>query len=346
MKRKTVALMTACAISLSACGNNTQTVSNDDMARITELEQKLAELEKELEEVKAEQKETVSSEPDNSDSELFDEIVEELDQYIANRDFEMLFSEYSTYQEMYPELSDELEEKEIQYAEQIISIFDEWIVAADELAIADDIINAEQKLDDITAVTKMKYHFEELDDYNDICHDRLSYYASYWNYDDPENLMGKEFDIGDGGYYRDKSWSEYRKFEDRYGNSYDNEFYEFIVSQGNMENRRPYVIFNADGDYDMFHASLTCHNGMTEDKVFHVEVYGDGTLLYTSDSFSSYNEPFGIDVDITGCKLIKFVAVREDYNLSFATKQPSVAMYEVSISRTGTPEFEHYIPQK
>lgn len=173
---------------------------------------------------------------------------------------------------------------------------------------------------------------------------RLSCYINYNNYMEPVNLMCNEFDIR-SGYYRDQSWNEFNKFEDRYGNRYY-EYYEFVVQQDNMRDERPYVIFNADGNYDMFNASLTCHKGMTEDKIFHVEVYGDDTLLYTSDLFTSYDEPFTINVDIAGYKLIKFVAVREDHNLSFATKQPSVAMYEASFSHTELPEFEYYIPQK
>lgn len=348
MKRKIAVLMTAFVfvISLSACGDNMSTSDNDsDKVRIKELERELEELKADQRESLTVQEETVPFESVNSDFELYDVIGKELDQYIADQDFEKLFSEYSIYREMYPELSEKLEEKKTQYIEQITSIFDERIADADELAVVGDNKNARQILDDIAVITKMKYHFEELDIYNDIYNERLSYYTYYNGYMEPVNLMCKEFDIGDGGYYRDKNWSQFNKFEDRYGGSYE-EYYEFIVPQANMRNQRPYVVFDANENYEMFNACLTCHKGMTEDKIFHVEVYGDDTLLYTSDSFSSYEEPFTINVDITGCKLIEFVAVREDYNLSYATKQPSVAVYEVSFSHTKLPEFEYYIPQK
>lgn len=346
MKREIVALMVVFAVSLSACGDNTPASHNEsDIARIEELEKELEKLKSSQEETLTIQNETVAPAPENSDLEAYDKIVEELDQYIANQDFEKLFSAYDAYRETNPALLDKLEEKKAQYVEQIILMFDEWIAAADELTVVGDNVNARQKLDGIAVITNMEYHFEELDIYDSISDERLSYYFDYNRCMGSVNLMRKEFDIGDGCYYRDQNWSEFNKFQDRYGGSYD-EYYEFIVTQDNMKNRRPYVIFNADENYDTFNASLTCHNGMTEDKIFHIEVYGDDTLLYTSDTFSSYDEPFIINVDITGCKRIKFVAVREDHNLSFATKQPSVAMYEVSLSLTEIPEFEYYIPNK
>ena len=276
--------------------------------------------------------------------EAYYRIMDELDQYMRDEDLEGLFSAYNGYKEAYPTLSGKLEERKAMYVEQIKKVFDDWIAEADELVVSGDWQGGKEKFNDIARIKNMKDHFEELDAYSAITEERLSYYADYNRFVQPTGLMGKEFDMGDGCYYRDKDWGKNIKYEDRYGGSYD-EYYELVVIQANMQNHRPYVTFNADGKYERFNAYFSCHKGMTEDKQFYIEVYGDDTLLYTSDSFTSYTEPMNIEVDITGYKLIKFVAVREDHNLSYATDQPSVGIYMASFSHTETPEFEYYIPQ-
>lgn len=294
----------------------------------------------------ATEEETISPALSNSDLETYNRITEELDRYMADQDFENLFSQYSTYKELFPALSDKLEEKKTQYVEQIMAIFDEWIAKADELTVAGDSVNAKEKINDIAIVTNIKYHFEELDVYDDISYERLSCYSDYNKYIEPVNLMGKEFDTVDGCYYHRGELGKYNKYEDRFGNIYD-EYYELQVRSTNTDRPNPYVIFNADTQYEIFHAEFVCHNRMEEYNEFHVEVYGDDTQLYVSDTFSSYNDPMTIDVDITGYRLIKFVAVREDYNLPWGEgKFPSVGLYQAAFSHSKTPEFEYYIPQK
>lgn len=285
---------------------------------------------------------------ENFDNELYEEILEELNQYMADKDFDSLFSAYEDYSETYPELSDQLEEIKVQYVEQITNIFDTWIEEADKLMAEGDVQSARAKLNEIMAVHNEK--FGELEVYIDIVSNRNDYYTEYINNVEPLSLMdGNPFDMGDGCVYRDETDTKYDNltsdffYHDRYENIY-NKYYALRVAQTNEKGEKPYVIFNSDNKYDKFTASFVCHREMDEDKVFHVEIYGDDTLLYTSDSFTSYNEPMTIDIDITGYKFIKFMAVREDHNLTVAADQPSVGLYDASFYHSEVPEFEYYTP--
>ena len=338
MKRKMYAVtLIATTISMlmfAGCGNQKSDISDKEIA-----------VEVPAEKVETEEPQEKSPILSDSDLETYDKIVVELDQYMADQDFENLFSTYSTYKELYPALSEKLEEKKEQYLKQIMSMFDSWIAEADELTIAGDKVNAKQKFEDIAIILNLKDHFEELEIYHEISHDRLSYYYEYNKYTESVNLMGNELNTLNDCYYRDKDWGTVNKYADRFGNSYD-EYYEMQVSSTNEDRQSPCVIFNADNQYDVFHAEFVCHDRMEEYNKFHIEVYGDDTQLYISDSFSSYNEPMKIDVEITGYKLIKFVAVREDYNILWGQGMfPSVGLYNVSFSHSGAPEFEYYIPQ-
>lgn len=335
--KKLIVLVTTASLALSFTGCRRQKPDIPDAAE--------AAVEVPAEEAVETQEPPGEASLSGSDLEAYDRIIEELDQYMADQDFENLFSAYSAYRETCPALSDKLEEKKTQYAEELKTIFDGWITEADELTIAVDTVNAKQKFEDIASINSMKNHFEELDIYDSITNERLSYYWEYNKYTQPANLMGKQFDTVDGCYYRDKDWGTVNKYEDRFGHSYD-EYYELQVQSTRADRPNPYVIFNADNQYDIFHAEFVCHNRMKEYNQFHIEVYGDDTQLYVSDSFTSYNDPMAVDVEITGYRLIKFMAVREDYNTAWGEgKFPSVGLYQADFLYSEKPEFEYYDPQ-
>lgn len=286
------------------------------------------------------------SEVEDSNGEEYDERIEELDQYMADQDFDNLFSVYSDYKEAYPDLSDKLEAKKMEYISQIKTLFDGWIAEADDLTVSGNKEDAKQKIDDIAVILILRDHFEELEVYHKISSERLSYYYEYNKSIEPMNILGMEFDMGDGCFFRDKDYGKYNKYEDRYGHSFD-EYYELQVSSSNADRLYPYVVFNADNQYDIFHAEFVSHDRMKEYNEFHIEVFGDDTQLYVSDTFTSYHEPMAIDIDITGYRLIKFVAVQEDYNKPWGEgKFPSVGLYQASFLHSEAQPFEYYTPQE
>lgn len=295
--------------------------------------------------------------PDNtslsdSDIETCEKIIEELDQYMVEQNFMGLFKVYEEYKEEYTFLSSELEEQKALYIEQITSLFDEWVGEADAFAVSGDMENAHNKINSISEIINMASHFEELEPYQDILSERLNYYVDYNTKAMPVDILGNHFDLGNECHYKDETesanpgpYAENVYFIDRYGNVYQ-KYYDMIVKSTNINRDTPYVIFHADSQYDIFHAEFVCHNLMKEYNQFHIEVYGDDTQLYVSDSFTSYNEPMAIDVDITGYKFIKFTAVREDYNIAWGEGRfPSVGLYNASFSCSEVPEFEYYKPQ-
>ncbi len=146
---------------------------------------------------------------------------------------------------------------------------------------------------------------------------------------DEKELIGTTPVDYDGAYGSKCFPTAVKEYKTRNG-SYT-EFILFIVTQRNNKGERPWVMFDTEDAYDHFEATFVCNEEMDENKVFHVEIYGDDEQLLESESINSYSQPLTIDLDITGYKMIKIVCVREDHNLSFATGQPSMAIVSAKL---------------
>lgn len=331
------------ALLLAGCGT-------EEAERFPEEEtEAVAEKDSEREEDAGPKEEDVQGEEPEFDGESENsEVLEELDRYMEEKDITGLFDAFQECLEEHPELSDELKERKTKYLGQISAVYDEMIAEADGMMAASNWEGATEKLNEIVLLQNEK--FSELDSYLEIVSGRQVYYGEYRRMQEPLDLLDiKPFDSGDGCFYRDDSdrensnYNNYFFYIDRYGNTYK-KYYELQVGKTNEKGEIPYVIFDSEQKYDIFRAKYVSHDEMKEDKVFHIEVYGDDTLLYRSESFTSYQEPMEIELGITGYRMIKFVAVREDHNLPLAEKIPSVGLVEAGFYHSVMPEFEYYTP--
>ena len=270
--------------------------------------------------IEAEQESAVEVDP-------FTQRLEEAEQLIAGGNTTDGLVELENLMTDYPEKSDMLVELFKDYSKPIV---EEIIKEADAAVVTGDTDKAYELLNNAR---------EDYVYLHEIIDNRMAYYSDY-----RQALLKHEiidttpFDY-DAAYGPTTNSYAKEVYEDRHGNS-TGDFVAFIVSQTNNDNRKPYVTYKTKGEYDHMSATLVCSGEIDEDKVFHVEVYGDDELICTTESFNSYSEPLTIDLDITGREYIKLVCIREDHNLSLLTEQPNMAITSLQLYNANPPEFE------
>ena len=136
---------------------------------------------------------------------------------------------------------------------------------------------------------------------------------------------------------------DYDYFVDKFGTEYDM-YLEAIMSETNVGKNNRYVVYNANGEYDTFEGMIVPQEETDEINLFHAEVYGDGELIYTTETINGYSDPLTFTVDIAGYRLVKICLVREDDYLSIAKAQPSVALVDAWFYNKNIPEFIPFEP--
>lgn len=176
------------------------------------------------------------------------------------------------------------------------------------------------------AVEARKEYYIE---YGSLCQNKLLFYVEPFDY---QYVSGDWF-----------NYNANKTFEDKYGNTYY-DFARAIIDQTGAGKKTHYVVYNSDGEYDTFKGTIVCSKENDEEKIFHAEVYGDGELLYATETISCYSEPLTFEVDITGHKLVKIVLIRDDSFLTYANVQPSVALVDAVFYNKVLPEFVPFVP--
>lgn len=118
-------------------------------------------------------------------------------------------------------------------------------------------------------------------------------------------------------------------------------FTQFVVAQDNNEGKKPYIEYKLGGNYQHLRGTIVCSVEMEDNKLFHMEVYGDDVLLYTTESITSASDMLSFTIDIPEVDLLKFVCIREDHNLPLCEEQPNMAIVEL-VAYNDAVEFEYY----
>lgn len=217
--------------------------------------------------------------------------------------------------------------------ENVVEIVNKMLKKADEYYV-----NNEDGYFEVFEELKTEYP-----EYAYLAIERETYYSEYESYSNSIWLLGEEpFDSK----YMDGpkvTVIDYDYFVDKFGTEYDM-YLEAIMSETNVGKNNRYVVYNANGEYDTFEGMIVPQEETDEINLFHAEVYGDGELIYTTETINGYSDPLTFTVDIAGYRLVKICLVREDDYLSIAKAQPSVALVEAWFYNQNIPEFIPFEP--
>lgn len=256
----------------------------------------------------------------------FDLVLGEIEGHIENEEYETALDIITTAIEKYPNEQEMLLQKQ--------DICRKGIVL-DIVARADAYMEAHDKINAYTLLEEVKTDYN---DYIDIYNERVAHYIAYTTPKELYLLEEKPFAY-DGAYGGNASVTTKKEYESKMG--LHKVFTQFVVSQGNNEGKKPYIEYQLGGDYQHLRGTIVCSVEMEDDKLFHMEIYGDDKLLYTTETITSASDMVSFTIDIPDVDLLKLVCIREDHNLPLCEEQPNMAIVEL-VAYNDEIEFEYY----
>ncbi len=256
----------------------------------------------------------------------FDLVLREIEGYIEKAEYETALDIITTAIEEYPSEQERLLQKQ--------DICRKGIVL-DIVARADAYMEVYDKINAYTLLEEIKTDYS---DYIDIYNERLSHYIAYTMPKEKYLLEEQPFAY-DGAYGGNASVTTKKEYESKMG--LHKVFTQFVVSQGNNEGKKPYIEYQLGGGYQHLRGTIVCSIEMEDNKLFHMEIYGDDKLLYTTETITSESDMVSFTIDIPDVDLLKLVCIREDHNLPLCEEQPNMAIVEL-VAYNDEIEFEYY----